>query len=107
MRVAANNGSARLGNTILRPDYVYDTIFLVTQTPIANAILFGVGFKRLQLVGRKRVGHRQMLVNSWRIMIGGCERALRVQYFNATVLQTQKSYRARYFMHQVTVDEKY
>ena len=102
--VTADDGGARQGETLLRPDDVHDALTDIHHRQILDAKLLGVGFERLDLDAALLVGDAAGAVRRGHVVIGHGQRLFRTAHLAAGHAQTFKGLRARHFVHEMPVN---
>ena len=102
--VAAHDGHAGKGASLLGSDDVHDALQRITHREQLDTKLFGVVTHHFNLACRDRVGDGQVNVGRRHVVVFGCNREFRTT--NRALRQTQaiESLRACHFMNEVQVD---
>ena len=102
--VAAYDCVARKGQTVFRSDYMYDTVFRMTETKEGDTELIRIAGQSLDLIARHRVGYRFVLIECGDIMVGRAECLFRAEHLEAACAQSFKSLRTGDLVAIVAVD---
>jgi len=73
---------------------------------MGNAMLCSILFKRFQLVGRKWILHRKVLVDGGGIVVCCCKSPFRKHHTDIPVLESKECNRAGHFVDEMAVDKK-
>ena len=104
MGIAANDGGARQGPALFRPDDMHDALADIVHLQIFDAEFARIVFQRGDLFGGFRIGDALGAVLGRHIVIGDGKRKLRAARLAAGGAQAFESLRTCHFVHQMAVN---
>src|SRR5580700_7826787 len=104
--VATHDGHARLSESKLRSNYVYNPLIRGIHVEEPDAKFLAVFLQRLNLLCGNQVSDRRSTWLGGNVVIHGSHGARRLAHFTSRNAQTVKGLRRGHFMNQMKVDIK-